>query len=90
MPSNFAVFKSNTEKYEEYKKFTSEYIMNKYHTDETFKNTVLERKKIRYQNKKEEHYKRLDTDEDYKNECKKKGMRDCRNRIKKSVSSPKN
>lgn len=84
MPSNFAVFKSNTEKYNEYKKATSDYIMNKYHADETFKNTILEKKKSRYQTKKEEHYKRWDEDEEYRKQCKEKGMRDCRNRMTKT------
>lgn len=74
--------KCNPERYEEWKKLNSFNIMKKYNTDPEYKKKMIENNKKRLDKKREDHYKRWDTDEEYRNSCKARGMRDCRSRIR--------
>jgi hypothetical protein len=78
----FKKIKENPEKYEEWKKLNSFTIMKQYNTDPEYRQKCIDSVKRRVRDKKEEHYKRWDEDEQYRNECKAKGMRDCRSRRK--------
>ena len=84
MPTNFAEYRqADPVRYEGYKQYSREYIMKRYNSDETFKQNILDQRKKKYREKKDAHYLRWDTDEEYKKECQAKGMRDCRSKWKK-------
>jgi len=70
------------EKYAEYKQKSKEWVLNKYHTDEEYKNRQIENKRLLRIKKRDAHYLKWDTDETYRNECQTSGMRDRRPKIK--------
>ena len=82
MTTRFEKIKGNPEKYEVWKKLNSFSIMKQYNTDPEYRQKVIDNVKKRIQAKKEEHYLKWDTNEDYRQECRNKGMRDCRSRRK--------
>lgn len=80
--SRFQKIKEDPEKYEEWKKLNSFTIMKQYNTDPEYRQKCIDKDKIRFQAKREEHYNKWDTDEEYRRICKEQGMRDCRSRRK--------
>ena len=80
MTTRFQKIKADPEKYEEKRRLNSFAIMKQYNTDPEYRQKCIDSVKRRVQAKKEEHYQRWDADEEYRNECKAQGMRDCRSR----------
>ena len=70
------------EKYAEYKQKSKEWVLNKYHTDEEYKNLQIENKLLLRMKKRDAHYLKWDTDKSYRIGCQTLGMRDRRPKFK--------
>jgi len=70
------------EKYSEYKQKSKEWVLNKYHTDEEYKNRQIEKKRLLRIKKRNAHYLKWDTDKMYRIDCQTLVMRDRRPKLK--------